>query len=39
MDNGTITIILWSCIVGFYACYKFYKFGHSLNPYDFSKRK
>ena len=30
MDNGTITIILWSCIVG-YACYKFYKFGHSLN--------
>ena len=22
-----------------YACYKFYKFGHSLNPYDFSKRK
>ena len=38
MDNGTITIILWSCLVA-YACYKFYKFGHSLNPYDFSKRK
>ena len=38
MDIDTLNIIIWSALVA-YASYKFYKFGHSLNPYDFSKRK
>ncbi len=38
MDYGTINWLIWSCLVA-YANYKVYKFGHSLNPYDFSKRK
>jgi len=38
MDNDTITIIIWSSLVA-YACYKFYKFGLTLNPYDFSDKR
>ena len=38
MDYGTISWLIWSFIVA-YACFKIYKFGLTLNPYDFTDKK